>query len=707
MSKFAFISVSILVLLLGSVGTYAKPQHIGTQLNTEAVRLLIKSGLDLMNDGKEDSILNFQSGSMSQKLTYDNPKFDNLFGIVNELFGVDVNQGLKVNVYYSAGTVQGSVSPAEFKFSVKKISDEKFQIDISGSIREFKASLPALNFCTVASCKGGNFVKFRQLSLATTASSAPIEVKASIEVTLTPITRTVNGRKVISKIAQLKVLSTSSNLSTKGGPAVVLNYFKGLHKGQEWPVVSAVQVGPSDLGLSLNTKDLTTEIDLYKNQLGSMIVKKASDFMAKDLANFLNEILQDKKFAPEFWGSYKYEAPTKVDLDDEEPVSQNPSYFPTIAPMERDNTYVAPRYYYEKDYTSPWEYFSQMIKDVKYGIMLSDVFVKNTYPNQLFSVMMDTDITINKEVLKPISTKGYGPCKTPEFTSTPVATPTAAPDYRYIPTPAPMERDNTYVAVKPLPLPMVASINCSQPLQSLSFQKSSSGKSNIAMGFSEPYINSLLMMMHKQGILQKMMDKFMAMPGVYIGSEGVKVHVSKSPGTNTYHLYLILNLFVKLEEQGWVERNIGGPIEYLWGSTNGHFKFPLEIPVGIALKNVDGKYKIGLKVGSPFIGTELTNLHRYENNLDSTAQTWVVNVKKKILNKVKDGLKDSLDPYAPTFLGRTAIKIEEEPDLTEYLDNLPVDFTPVSISLESTGHIVLYGKMNKIDLSKITVKGSK
>lgn len=694
--------VIVFISLYFISGSYAqtKPQHIGTQLNTEAVRLIIKSGLDLMNGGKEDSVLNFASGAVNQKLTYENPQFDNLFSIVNELFGVDVHQGLNLNIYYSAGTVQGTVLPQEFKFTVKKLSDVKFQIDINGLIRDLKASVPALNFCTNASCKGGNFVKFRQISLATTASSQPIDLKAKLEVTLTPITSSVNGKKVVTKVAQVKVISTSSNLSTKGGPQVVLNYFKGLYKGQEWPAISAIQVGPSNLGLSINPTDLTTELDIYKNQLGSMIVKKSAEFIAKDLADFMNDIFKDKKFSPEYWGSYKYVAPKVAsNEDDEEPVSQ--FQLASTFTMPQDNTYVAHPVYVDEDPTSAWSYFSTLIKDVKYGIMLSDVNVKNAYPNQQFSLLLDTDITINKENLKPISTKGHGACAMPVTKAVPTPVPTPS-----MYTPKPMERDNTYVAPHAIIPINVASLNCTKQLQPIAFQKSANGKSNIAVAFSEPYLNSLLMMMHKQGILQKMMNKLAYMQGVYLGADGVKVHISKSPGTNTYHLYLILNLFVKLEEQGWVDRNIGGSIEAIWGNTNGHFKFPLEIPVGLSLKVEDGKYKLALKAGSPFIGSDLTNLHQYENNLNSTAQTWVVNLKKKILDKVKDGLKDSLDIYAPKFLGRTALKIDDV-DISDYLENIPVDFTPVDVSLESTGHIALYGKMNKLDLSKLTIKGSK
>lgn len=701
MKKSAFVLLGLILSQL-SFGQ-AKPQHIGTQLNTEAVRLLIKSGLDLMNGGKEDSTIGFAKGGMVHKLTYENPQFDNLFSIVNELFSVDVNQGLNVNVYYSAGTVQATVLPEEFIFSVKKLSTEKFQIDINGKVRDLKASLPALSFCTNTSCKGGNYVKFRSLSLATSATSIPIDLKASFEVSLTQNVSTVKGRKVTNKVAQIKVLSTSSNLSTKGGPKVVLNYFKGLYKNEEWPVISSIQVGPSNLGLSLTSKDLVTELDLYKNQLGSMIVKKASDFIAKDLAKFLNDVLKDKKFSPEYWGTFELKSDLDLSAIQSEDVESTPTYLSQVEPMAQDNTYVYHAPIPEPE-ESAWSYFSTLIKEVKYGIMLSDVNVRNAYPNQQFSVLFDTDITINKESLKPIATKGHGSCpKGTYYVPTPAPTATPVPLY----TPRPIERDNTYVApTRPVIVEETPSINCLSALQPMSFQKTSS-KSNIAVAFSEPYVNSLLMMMHKQGILQKMMNKLSYMPGVYLGADGVKVHVSKSPGTNSYHLYLILNLFVKLEEQDdWVNRNIGGIIEAGWGNTGGHFKFPLEIPVGLSLKVVDGKYKLGIKAGSPFIGSDLTNLHKYPNNLNQAAVTWVANLKKKILDKVKDGLKDSLDLYAPKFLGRTALKIDDM-DISEYLASIPVDFTPVEIGLESTGHVVLYGKMNKLDLSKLSTKEQK
>lgn len=694
-----FLSFVFLGLTIGSVLAQTKPsaakaQHIGVQMSTDGVRLLFKSALDLMNGGAEDSTIVIPKGNYYQKLTYENPKFDKMFGIVNELFGVDVKLGLPLNIYYGKGSVVGKVNPEDFKFSAKKLSSSKFQIDVSVNVSELKATIPSLKFCTEKNCKGGNFVKFKDLVAGLALNSSPIIVNASMEVSFSNVTKTVDGKTVTSKIAQIKVLSTTSNLNTKGGPQVYLSYFKGAADGVTWPNISAIQIGPSGFGLNINSNDLIREIDLYKNDLGKMIIKKGAEFVTNDMATFLNKVLKDKKFTPEYWGTYSNlpvdRTIEKNDDDEDEFGKYSPLY--DIKPMERDNTYVAPIVPIpQEDLIDDWTYFNTLIKSIKYGVMLSDVNIKNTAISQLFNLLIDTDITVNNENLKPISTKGHGNCYS---SSIPFST---------------------------------VSLNCLQPLKPIYFENSNLNN-NMAVAFSESYLNSLLMLAHKQGILQKMMNKMAPMQGVYLGADGIKVHFTKPPGAKKSYAYIILNLIIKLDEQpSWIDRNIGDWIEDTWGETNGVIKLVLEIPADIWLQQKNGKHMLMVRAGSPFLNADVTNHHKYPSNLNMTARTWLVDIKPKIINKVRDAFNELYEsPFQiwdedlrhdskiqiikekaavaakKDILGRVPMKLQEI-DLSEYLKSIPVDFKPTGFALESTGHAALYGKMNKIDTTKISV----
>ncbi len=699
-------AILTLGLLLSTKSSFAGAQHLGLQISSDAVHVALKSALDLMYGGKENAQIDIEGGRISKNFKLENEKYAKMVGAINELFALSAEKGLTVNVNYSDSKVKGFIGPNDIKYVIKKVSEEKFNISLSATVKELGVTLPTLTICTdikYKQCQGGNFVKFKDIAVGLDPKGNPLVIKVDLEFSLTPVYKMVNGVKVLTKSISLVAKKSSSNLETKTSPRIYLNYFKGIRSGIEYPQVSANQVGPAEFGLSITSKDLKAEIELYKNDLGKQIVAAGHDFIAKDMIKFLNNVLEDREFSSDFWVNYTgkpLEVKKPIFITKTSPDPKN-EYVAKI-----DNTYVYRAPIMIKQEPTILEYLSSMIHHLTYGIKLNTLNLPEINKKQYFNVMVDTDLFLNGELMKLLDTKGYGQCAIPKL---PEPTPTAAPTYGgYIP--EPMPRDNTYVAPSTAMIfkPKVYA-NCAKPLGSIAFAEANKAVPvhNMAFAVSESYINSVLKLADKQGIIKKLVKVALNKPGVYIGDEGIRVHVYKNPQGKTY-LYLIVNMKIKLSEQpSWIDRNVGGWIEKWWGSTGGVVKFPLEIPVKFSVKETAEGQKIVMEGLSPFgANGHLVNTFGYFSNIDGAADTWVADIQEKIEDQIREGLVDIVSPDRKDYTtGRMYLQTKEF-DVNELLGSLPADFKVTSIGMETSGHIVVYGKINKLDLKPL-VQGRK
>ena len=699
------ISIFLITNLFVTSLTFAQStQHLGLQISSDALRIALKSALDLMYDGKENAVMEYKAGKITKNFKLDNPQYGKMVAIVDELFSLSAAKGVTVNVKHSAAHISGFVGEENIKYTLTKLADEKFQVQLNVTVADLKVLLPSLMICAdinYKDCKGGNFVKFKDISVGLDKNASPVKLSLTLDVALNPVVKMVKGQKVLSKAISLKVSKVQSNLETNNGPKIRMSYFKGISNGIEYPAISANQVGPSGFGLNFTSKDLITEIDLYKSQLAKEIIATAHGFIAKDLIKFLNNILEEREFSSDFWLSYTGSPLPKSFAGQviTETEDVNNEYQAKI-----DTAYVY-KIKEGKNQSDIMTALSLMIHDMTYGIKLDDLNLPTYNGKQFLNFNVDTDLFLNGQKFKPSSMRGYGSCNVPHFTK---PEPVATPDNSWGRTP-PAQRDNTYV--KPPVIyygPTKTYANCERPLSDLGFENSkvATNKHNLAFGVSESYINSLLKMADDQGLIKKLVKLQMNKPGVYIGQEGIKLHVYKNAKGSTF-AYLIVNMIVKLAEQpSWLDRNVGGFIEEWWGHTGGVVKFPLEIPVWFKIKETPAGQKIVLEGLSPF-GSDghLVNTFGYPSNIDSAADTWLVDIQEKIEGKIKESLTDLVDETHETNNGRKFLKPNEFA-VAPLLGTLPADFKLTNISLEDSGHIVVYGQMNKLDLKPL-VQGRK
>jgi hypothetical protein len=702
----AFISTFLIfnTLLVSFVQAEGNPQHLGIQISSDALRVALKSALDLMYDGKENAVMEYKAGKITKNFKLDNPQYGKMVSIIDELFSLSAAKGVTVNVKHSAAQISGYVGEQNIKYTLTKQANEKFQINLNVTIADLKVLLPSLMICAdinYKDCKGGNFVKFKDIVVGLNKNTAPVKISLVLDVSLNPVIKMVKGQKVQTKAISLKMSKITSNLDTPNGPQVRLSYFKGIANGIEYPAISANQVGPAGFGLSFSSKDLISEIDLYKNQMGKQIISTAHDFIAKDLVKFINNILEDREFSSDFWVSYtgthlpkSLQGQVLTEVED-----TNNEYQAKI-----DTVYVY-RIKEGKNQSDIMSALSLMVHDMTYGIKLDDVSLPTLNGKQFLNFNVDTDLFLNGQKFKPSSTKGYGTCQTFNFNK---PEPVATPDHSWGGA-QPAQRDNTYVKPPVIYYGQTKSyVNCEKPLLPLNFESSkmSLSKHNLAFGVSESYINSLLKLADDQGLIKKLVKLQMNKPGVYIGQDGIKLHVYKNQKGSTF-AYLIVNMIVKLSEQpSWLDRNVGGFIEEWWGNTGGIVRFPLEIPIWFKLKETAQGQKIVLEGLSPF-GSDghLVNTFGYPSNINSAADTWLVDIQEKIEGKIKESLSDLVDPNLENVNGRKFLK-SHEIAVAPMLGTLPADFKLTNISLEESGHVVIYGQMSKLDLKPL-VQGRK
>ncbi|MFZ4715812.1 MAG: hypothetical protein ACOYL6_18965 [Bacteriovoracaceae bacterium] len=668
----------------GNLPSLNATEHLGLQVSSDAIRVAMKSALDLMYGGKENAQIDYRAGKITKNFKFENPKYGKLVAAINDLFSLSAERGLTVNVSHSAAKITGMANASDISYTITKKSDEKFIIHLNAGITQLNIALPTLAICTdikYKECQGGNYIKFKDVGVGLDKFSGPIKINMALEFSLNPVYKMVKGQKVLTKSASLKALKVTSNLNTDKGPKINLSYFKGTSEGIEYPQVSANQIGPAGFGVSFTSKDLKTEIEIYKNDLGKQIITAANDFIAKDMVQFLNNVLEEREFSSDFWVNYTgKELPESI-----------PGYKITKKPDPK-NEYVAKidtAYIYRiptpKSQSDIMVAMSEMIHDFTYGVKLSDMTLPLVNDKQFFNVLVDTDLFLNGQHMKPSGYRGYGNCQ-----------------------PA----DRNHYDKGPLRQQFItfgksqSYLNCERPLSKIGFLESKKAKSdhNMAFALSESYVNSILKIADEQGLIKKLAKLKVNKPGVYVGREGIRLHIYKNNEGATF-AYLIVNMVVKLSEQpSWVNRNIGGFIEKWWGNTGGIVRFPLEIPVWFKLKKTKKGQKIVVEGLSPF-GQDghLTNSFGYESNINSTADTWVADIQETIEGQIKEALSDIIDENNININGRNFLK-PKDVDLVPMLGNLPADFKVTAIVPEDTGHLVIYGKMNKLDLQSF-VKG--
>ncbi len=611
----------------------ALSQHFAVQVNEQFIEELIDSAIDSRVNEQGVLDLEIPEGRISQKVKVNSDKSAALVDFVDGFLGINVRSGLEINLFYGKLKVAGRIKSSDIKLSVRKIAANNFRVKAVVAVDRLKTDLSKLFICDNKNCKNGAYVKFQGINLRQINNGVPIKLVLSLRAKL------VDGKLYLS------VDKIDNNLGGDNPPRIDLNYFVGKKSGKEWPQISYNQVGPRSLGISYSREDLVEELDLFKDDLIETLMVSLGEFASGDLVDDLNKIFANG-IGTEFKGKYQGKGPVVIDTRNEvqEREASNFEHY-----YRQDNTYVDNSRHIPYRIVFYESIIDQFVNSIDYNFNLVELEKYND--DKILEVMAGPDIRINGAKVRPSNVIGYNKCSYGRKFG-----------------------------------------NCQRAMGKLKFDNEQlKSNSNIAVAISEPFINSLLSVSKNEGVLPKLVDMVVGMPGVYLSNHGVKIHMLNGV------VYAVINLKILLKEQSsWIESVIGGAIENRWGKTNGEIVFPIEIPLNFRIED-DGQGESSLLVNglSPFLANgELANMHGYPSNLDKTARTWFVKIKKKILSKIHSSLKDLIDESS-TIKGRMRLKEQRIP-MSALSKKLPFDLTPTHLDVLNSGHMAIYGMVKDI-----------
>lgn len=200
-------------------------------------------------------------------------------------------------------------------------------------------------------------------------------------------------------------------------------------------------------------------------------------------------------------------------------------------------------------------------------------------------------------------------------------------------------------------------------------------KFDFAAIVSEPIVNAVLKMGSDQRIFDKALKTFNPIKGVTLKKVSMYFEAPSA-------VVVVADIGIKMTELetsgigGWIENRIGAFME------DNYIYFPLELRMTPRLTEDSEGHKIKLDIESPlaYKGLKNTYNHPYKDMNDS------------VENGVIDALKKDLIP---------ALSDVPEIKLNNLLTHKGIELSPKGISVRNTGHIVIKGNIERIDLDQM------
>ena len=211
-----------------------------------------------------------------------------------------------------------------------------------------------------------------------------------------------------------------------------------------------------------------------------------------------------------------------------------------------------------------------------------------------------------------------------------------------------------------------------------------------AVALSEPLVNSALDLANSTGLVGNIMAGLSGMEGITLGTDGVKLFFVRKD--NLPKIIAIISLDVDISKRPssgfWasVKQDIGILLEETFGA-GGHLKFPLQIEIDPSLVQdpATGETVLSLKTISPIHQTSLDNTYGCAGNMSDVTST----VRSSFLTTLTDSLKN--------VVGKT-----QSIPISGWIKNTGIHFKPTQVDVESSGHLVIYGNLEKIDWNKLS-----
>jgi hypothetical protein len=253
--------------------------QMAIRLNEKGILKVLQAGLKYNASGNKKTFkvpANLYKFTLKKSQILKNP----IIPIINEVSDLNLNRDLDYFLHTSDVMITGAVSPQTLKATIIKSYPNGFDFKLSLSFPQVVVVAKEMSLCENKARnakKCGTGLKATVQNLKITSKGRPASLSATFRLL------SQNGEALV------KVLSVSSNLETRQGPALEIS-------------TGAVTIPPislivNDLETRLDTSELRAEIMKRKQFLASKLMTFAADFITGDLAEMMNVYLSRKRVA--------------------------------------------------------------------------------------------------------------------------------------------------------------------------------------------------------------------------------------------------------------------------------------------------------------------------------------------------------------------------------------------------------------------------
>lgn len=287
------IKLALLVLL--SLGVCHAQEQVTVRLNEQGIMKVLRLAVQYNTSSKDSKTViipkNIYKFTIPKSQFSTNP----IIPIVNEISDLNLNRDLDFYLNTADIKVNADVNVNSLKSEISNSHENGFDIKLGLSFSKISVNAPSLSLCEdkqrgSTNCGSGLKMKLNTLNVVTMNRPASLSIKLRV--------------KTDGKVARVNVQSVTSNLDTKEGPDLSINF-----KSIDVPRIAIVIDGQET---ELDTSKLKDEILKRKSFLAKKLLSFVSDFIAGDLVEMINVYLINKSVATSYQ-IYKKEKPESFD----------------------------------------------------------------------------------------------------------------------------------------------------------------------------------------------------------------------------------------------------------------------------------------------------------------------------------------------------------------------------------------------------------
>jgi hypothetical protein len=271
--------IQMLIVVILSIGQVWSQDQMALRLNEKGILKIMEMALKY-NTATESS-RTFLVPQKVYQFTIPKSKLNSnqFLRVVNQISNLDLSKDFNFYLNTSDIKILGEVDQRSLSTTIINSHEDGFDVSLSISLPKITASGAQVSLCknkkNDRECGRGLQATLSDLLVET--KGAPLKIQAVLRF------------RSVDNLAQVRVISTSSNLETEDGPELEINFKKVMI-----PKMSLVINGTETV---LNTSGLKQAIRNKKDFLASKLLNFVADFIASDFAEMVNVYLVNKQVA--------------------------------------------------------------------------------------------------------------------------------------------------------------------------------------------------------------------------------------------------------------------------------------------------------------------------------------------------------------------------------------------------------------------------